>query len=693
MARNRLEFRVSVKDDASANLQRISRETDALTSSFKRLAGAAVSIATVGEIVKLADNYRLLQNRLRLVTKSTEELKVVTNELVAVSLRSRTSFQSTADLYARVARSSRTLGLSQQELIDFTETVSKSIRISGSTSQEAAAGVIQFGQALASSRLSGDELRSVLEQMPRLAQAIAEGMGVGIGRLRELGEAGELTANKVLDALRKAAPAIAAEFARLVPILQEAFTNLETSVQVSIGRFDEMFGITTALAAVVIELADEIELMSSIMFGTSEEGEELSATMQRIAIFAIVAGTALQIMGRSLLTMISIVGGGGLDILDTFIQQMIALAHGDLDQAADLGRALAERLGEGWQTALVALESDIRTDATDAVEAIMLVLGNLNAEIAKLDLNRKDPPEGGLSKNERAAIIRATKSLINMKDALILQNKAILLVKESGKEYAEALKIVKIEALAAAAGNVQLGNDLKSLLDAFLVNKQAFSDEAVVEALATELNLLRQTAEARFINIKLSELSANASKAQMDQVAAAAAAIFDLQEAARETLSFNEKLAERAAQNIQDSFAEFLFDPFEEGLRGMVLGFINALRTMLSQMLSFKILSSIPAFGEFFSAAGRASGGPVTAGQPVLVGERGPEIFIPGASGTVMNNTASKASGGAPTFVTNIDARGADPGLIARIPAIMEQRDRQLMIKVKEFVETGSVLI
>jgi len=112
-------------------------------------------------------------------------------------------------------------------LIDFTETVSKSITISGSTAQEAAAGVIQFGQALASSRLSGDELRSVLEQMPRLAQAIAEGMGVGIGQLREMGEAGELSATKVLDALRKAAPEIAKEFDALAPLLLGALVLLK----------------------------------------------------------------------------------------------------------------------------------------------------------------------------------------------------------------------------------------------------------------------------------------------------------------------------------------------------------------------------------------------------------------------------------------------------------------------------------
>lgn len=129
MARNKIEHALRMKDEASHNIQKVSKEVDALSGSLKRLGAGLISIGTGLEIAKMADKYRLLQNRLRLVTKGTEELGAVTEQLTRISLRSRTSFQSTLDLYARVARSSRTLGKSQQELLDFTETVSKSIRI------------------------------------------------------------------------------------------------------------------------------------------------------------------------------------------------------------------------------------------------------------------------------------------------------------------------------------------------------------------------------------------------------------------------------------------------------------------------------------------------------------------------------------------------------------------------------------
>jgi tape measure domain-containing protein len=761
MSRNKIEFAVVVKDDASHQLQRISKETDALTTSFKRLAASAISIGTGFEVLKLADTYRLLQNRLRLVTEGTEELKTVTDELVETALKTRTSFQSTADLYARLARSSRELGLSQKEIIDFTETISKSIRISGSTSQEAAAGVIQFGQALASSRLSGDEFRSVVEQMPRLAQAIAEGMGVGIGRLREMGQAGELTTDQVLGALRKAAPEIAAEFEKMVPILSEAMTNLNTSIQVSVGRFDEMLGLTTMLASAVMTAADEIELLSSILFGTAEEGEKLSDVMQAIAIGAIVAAKSIQIFGRSLFDTTKFIGTSGYDILKTFAGQLLSF---DLDDSADQGRLLAARLGKGFTETFTDLESDIRTDAVDAFTSIMKILGEIASDFEAVDLTQGGEAGEVLSKNQLDAIAKATEQLTKMREALLLETHALLEAEDTGGDFAKILDRMKIEAAGLASGLPELANEVNSLQNSLDVNKEiaeageqlakmkaeltlqnhaliksaasgeeyatvlqrmkvaalgvadanaeamvevialqrevdkrqaTAEDDAVVDALKEELGLLKQTAEWQFINAELAKLSAEASKEQRDAIIAAASEIFALQEAADEAINFNQKLAERAAQNIQDAFAEFLFDPFEDGIRGMVINFIDALRKMIAQALAFQILTNIPGIGGFFKTGigTRAEGGPVPGGMPVLVGERGPELFVPHASGNIRNNSAINGMSSPVTFISNVDARGADPGLIARLPGILEQRDKRIMLNVKKFFETGSITI
>ena len=394
MARNRIEFAVRVKDDASHNLQKISKEVDGVSSSLKRLGAGIITIGTAIEIARIADSYRLLQNRLRLVTVGTGELKAVTDELVKVSIRSRTSFQSTADLYARVARSSRTLGLSQQELLDFTETVTKSIRISGSTSQEAAAGVIQFGQALASSRLSGDELRSVLEQMPRLAQAIAEGfenvdgtIGTTIGTLRELGEKGELSATKVLDALRRTGPAIEKEFASLFPLVSEAFENLQTGIFDLIGRLDEAAGISKIVADAILGIADQVVLLGKALTGALKPGDEMSVTFQRIAIFALTAAGAIE----ALITAASAVGSRQFKTVGEFFAALTAqiATGGSMSQIDAISDAFNERLDEIWsEEDLDKKRDEIILNVTDMMEKIGKIMSDFpRAVIDPFDLS------------------------------------------------------------------------------------------------------------------------------------------------------------------------------------------------------------------------------------------------------------------------------------------------------------------
>ena len=84
---------------------------------------------------------------------------------------------------------------------DGSDGAAAAVRVSGASAATSAAGITQFGQALSSGRLNGDELRSVLENLPRLAQALADGLGVTVGELRRMGEAGELTGQKVAGAL------------------------------------------------------------------------------------------------------------------------------------------------------------------------------------------------------------------------------------------------------------------------------------------------------------------------------------------------------------------------------------------------------------------------------------------------------------------------------------------------------------
>jgi len=146
------------------------------------------------------------------------------------------------------------------------------------------------------------------------------------------------------------------------------------------------------------------------------------------------------------------------------------------------------------------------------------------------------------------------------------------------------------------------------------------------------------------------------------------------------------QFAQSAAQNIQSAFAEFLFDPFKGGLKGMLSSFLDVTRRMLAELAAQQILGAI--FGSFaggtgfmasFAKAitGRASGGPVSKNTPYIVGERGPELFVPGSSGGIVPNGAMMG-GMTVAPVYNIDARGATADLQSALPGILQENNRRI---------------
>ena len=146
-----------------------------------------------------------------------------------------------------------------------------------------------------------------------------------------------------------------------------------------------------------------------------------------------------------------------------------------------------------------------------------------------------------------------------------------------------------------------------------------------------------------------------------------------------------QEFAKAAAESIQSSFADFLFDPFKNGLKGMLSGFLNVIRRMIAEAAAATILQSL--FGGFIGQGGflgalagalipRAMGGSVSAGTPYLVGERGPEMFVPGTSGNIVPN--NKMGGVTVSPVYNIDARGASADLQDALPGILAENNRRI---------------
>src|SRR5690606_16856748 len=194
---------------------------------LKRALAALGGAVAARELVRLLDTYTNLNNRLRATGLEAQNLTAVYQELRAVANDTRSSFEGSVELYSRLALSSKELGVSQRDLIEFTKSLNQAIILSGASATEAQAGLIQLSQGMASGTLRGDELRSVLEQLPAVADVIAKELGVTRGELRKMGEDGKITAGVILDAFKNARDELEQRFGRTVPTISQSFQVLQ----------------------------------------------------------------------------------------------------------------------------------------------------------------------------------------------------------------------------------------------------------------------------------------------------------------------------------------------------------------------------------------------------------------------------------------------------------------------------------
>ena len=239
------------------------------------LAGVSV-VALVQSFLHLADEAKKLDAQLRLATAGFGSFGKAQEDVRRIADATRSGLSETASLYGNFARGAKELGASQADAARATETFSKTLKISGADAQESASATLQFGQALAAGALRGDELNSILEASPRLARLLAESMGQPIGQIKQLGEQGKLTSDKLLKALTDTefTSGIDAEFNQLPVTFDDAMTQVYNSALTTFSAFDQGGEFSAMLASFVSGGADGFSDLegSAQSFGVSVRG-------------------------------------------------------------------------------------------------------------------------------------------------------------------------------------------------------------------------------------------------------------------------------------------------------------------------------------------------------------------------------------------------------------------------------------
>ena len=238
----------------------VNKATDSFSNMASTFAKVLTGVSIVTFLAKQSDSLTNYRNKLKIVSDTQEEFLTSFRELKNIAFRSANDLESVSSLYNRIAISGKKAGASQRELLTITETVGQALKLSGASAQEANSALVQFGQAIASGRLAGDELRSILENAPVLAMGIADSLGVSVGRLRELGEQGQLSVQKILLAVLDSSDTINERMSQLAPTYAAALKRLGLGFKELFANVVEgLFGTTSVIASFINNIAFKVK--------------------------------------------------------------------------------------------------------------------------------------------------------------------------------------------------------------------------------------------------------------------------------------------------------------------------------------------------------------------------------------------------------------------------------------------------
>lgn len=301
-----------------------------------RSAAAAIGVTVgVSQIGQMANEFQNLQNRLRyLAGGDMQKVNAMFGELQGVASRTRADLSSTTEAFVRMSLATKSMGLSTGETLQLTESLNKAISLSGATGAEAAAGMIQLSQGLASGALRGDELRSVMEQLPAVADVIASSLGVSRGELRKMGEDGKITADVIVKAFKKAGATLDKDFGNTVPTVSQSITAFKNELMVTVGELNSSMHITEAFGDALSSLGTVVKVLA----------ETLGTMAVALDAIGISGSSATKVIGAFGIAAYALGGPAGVIAALAVSAKLGADALGDLQHQANDARLAEEQL-------------------------------------------------------------------------------------------------------------------------------------------------------------------------------------------------------------------------------------------------------------------------------------------------------------------------------------------------------------
>lgn len=227
---------------------------------------AALGVAAT-KAVRYADAFTSINNKLKLATEDSKQLAIVTDKLFESSNNTGSSIEASVELYAKLERSTRNLNISQDRLLNITDSINKSFIISGASTAEASGAIRQLGQALSSGALRGEEFNSISEQAPMIMEAVRDATGKTSGELRALAAEGKITSEILIESLERYKKKIDTDYATAQKTFAQKLVASTNAVIKFVGESKSLNVAVDNIGDALVSASENMETIGNVLQG------------------------------------------------------------------------------------------------------------------------------------------------------------------------------------------------------------------------------------------------------------------------------------------------------------------------------------------------------------------------------------------------------------------------------------------
>ena len=255
---------------AIGNINKAAEKTSNTIGNIKlavvSLVASFTAIASVNSFNKQGDALTDFQNKIKQVTKSSEELFHTQRRLVAIARETRSDLSGTADIFNKFSKSLQSTDIAQERIFGVITTLQKAAVSSGSSAESINSAMIQLGQGLSAGVLRGEEWNSVAEQMGDVAQGLARSMGKTNGEMRKFVNEGGLTTQMLIEGLEKMSDATDKTFKGSAVTAKLASNQLRSAIALFFGEINKGMGTSDKFAKNLLSMAKSVDGAADTVF-------------------------------------------------------------------------------------------------------------------------------------------------------------------------------------------------------------------------------------------------------------------------------------------------------------------------------------------------------------------------------------------------------------------------------------------